>query len=182
MLGMVFTEFLEMVEQRWSPALAEQLLTDVAPASGGHYTAVGYYPTDELVALVGALTVHSQQPAAALVQAFGEHLFGRFLQLHPALFANGSDCFRLLASVDNHVHREVRKLYPDAELPTFSVREHSAQRLVLEYRSVRPLADLAEGLIRACIAHFDEPLQLRRTELPPEHGQAGALFELGRLS
>lgn len=182
MLGMVFTEFLEMVEQRWSPALAEQLLTDVAPASGGHYTAVGYYPTEELVGLVDALTVHSQLPASTLIHAFGEFLFGRFLQLHPTLFAKGSDCFSLLASVDNHIHREVRKLYPEAELPTFCVREHSPQRLLLEYHSVRPLADLAEGLIRACVAHYREPVQLRRTDLSPPHGQAGALFELSRAS
>lgn len=180
MLGMVFTELLEMVEQQWSPAVADALLAEVESDTGGAYTAVGNYPYAELDALVGALARHSGLSRAALLQAFGQYLFGRFLSLYPTMFASKGDCFTLLASVDNHVHREVHKLYPAAELPTFTVREHSPQRLILEYHSARPLADLAEGLIRAAMAHYREPLQLQRTDLNSPTGAAGAVFELTR--
>ncbi|WP_235951135.1 heme NO-binding domain-containing protein [Permianibacter fluminis] len=177
---MVFTEFLEMVEQRWSPALADQLLTAVQPASGGSYTAVGNYPHQEMLALVDALARQTQQPVPLLVQAFGEHLFSRFLTLYPAMFADQPDCFSLLASVDAHIHREVHKLYRHAELPSFTVERHEPDRLVLLYRSARDMADLAEGLIRGCIRHYAEPLQLLRENLPSQDGQAGARFELIR--
>lgn len=179
-LGMVFTEFLEMVESRWSPALADQLLTATRPASGGTYTAVGNYPHQEMLALLGELARLTQQPVPLLVQAFGEHLFGRFLSLYPALFADRPDCFSLLASVDAQIHREVHKLYPNAELPTFTVEAQEPDRLVLGYRSARGMADLAEGLIRGCIHHYAEPLQLHREDLPHHDGQAGARFELIR--
>jgi hypothetical protein len=186
MLGMVFTEFLEMVEQRWSASLVDQLLTEVKPACGGSYTAIGYYPSAELAALVDALASHTQNTPAATLQAFGHYLFGRFLLLHPRLFADQHDCFALLAGIDQQIHREVRKLYPQAELPTFTVREHSAKRLVLEYHSARPLADLAEGLIRACLQHYHDSATLSRTDTlnqpdpSSEQGSSGALFELTR--
>ena len=180
MLGMVFTEFLEMVEQRFSPAVADQLLSRVQPASGGAYTAVGNYPHQEMNALVQALAEHSGLPVPALIQAFGDHLFGRFLLLYPSLIANQPDSFGLLSNVDAHIHKEVRKLYPDAELPHIEVQHDGPQRLVLDYRSARAMADLAEGLIRACIRHYGESIQLQRTDLPTEHGIAHARFELSR--
>ena len=41
MLGMVFTELVEMVENRFSPELADAVLQEAAPGHGGAYTAVG---------------------------------------------------------------------------------------------------------------------------------------------
>jgi hypothetical protein len=38
------------------------------------------------------------------------------------------------------------------------------------YRSARPLADLADGLIRGCIEHFGEPIRVVREDLPGEPG------------
>jgi len=181
MLGMVFTELLEMAEQRWSPAVVDAALSEVLPPSGGAYTAVGYYPQPELVALLTALAGRTGLTVPVLLQMLGGHLFGRFQHLHPTLLADKSDCFALLASVDNHIHREVRSLYPEAELPTFTVLEHATDRLVLEYHSARPLPDLAEGLIRACIQHYQEPIRLDRTELTGQDGKVGARFDLMRF-
>ena len=42
--------------------------------------------------------------------------------------------------------------------------------LVMGYRSARPLADLADGLIRGCIEHFGEPIRVVREDLPGEPG------------
>ena len=181
MLGMVFTELLEMAEQRWSPALVDTVLSEVRPASGGAYTAVGYYPQPELMALLQTLAAHTGLAVPVLLQTLGSHLFTRFQQLHPRLLADKKDCFSLLASVDNQIHREVRSLYPEAELPTFTIQEHRTDRLVLEYHSARPMADLAEGLIRACIQHYHEPIRLDRTELTGRDGKVGARFDLMRF-
>ena len=58
------------------------------------------------------------------------------------------------------IHAEVRKLYPDAELPSFIVEYHDADRLVLLYQSPRHFEDLAEGLMHGCVAHFKEPIRI----------------------
>ena len=75
--------------------------------------------------------------------------------------------------------REVRKLYPDAELPSFEYIVHSPGKLEMIYRSNRPFADLAQGLIEGCGERFGETLVIERNDLPAEQGMA-AQFILTR--
>jgi len=177
-LGMVFTEFLEMIEQQHSAALVDQLLQEARPANGGAYAATGSYPHEEMVALVLALARLSGQPVESLLRSFGEYLFGRFLQLRPDFFVGHQDCMSLLATVDATIHHEVSKLYRTAELPQFIIRHRDPDRLTLEYRSVRHLADLAEGLIRACIRHYSQPVRLTRVDRADQGVYAVTTFEL----
>jgi hypothetical protein len=72
----------------------------------------------------------------------------------------------LLARINTHVHDEVRRLHPDAEFPHFDVERPPTGGLALVYRSRRGLADLAEGLIRGCIAHFGDQVSLERHDSP----------------
>ena len=154
MKGVVFTEFLEMVEARFSADTVDDIIDAAQLPSGGAYTAVGTYPHEEMVALVVALSAQSGVAVADLLRAFGEHLFGRFVQGYPSFFTARNDAFSFLAGIEEIIHAEVRKLYPDAELPRFDVEQHSAHTLVLLYDSRRHFEDLADGLMRGCIAHF----------------------------
>ena len=54
MKGMVFTEFLEMVESTFSADMVAAIIDDSAPPSGGAYTSVGTYDHQELVGMVTA--------------------------------------------------------------------------------------------------------------------------------
>jgi hypothetical protein len=171
MKGIVFTEFLEMVESAFGPDVADRMIVQANTPSGGVFTSVGTYDHAELVAMVVRLSVLTGTPADALVRAFGEHLFGRFAALFPKFFVGVTSPFDFLAAVESYIHPEVRKLYPDAMLPRFEPVRHSADRMDLIYRSSRPFADLAEGLIRGCAAHFRQPLDLRRE--PMSDGPAG---------
>jgi hypothetical protein len=118
-------------------------------------------------------------PVPHLMHAFGEHLFQRFAAVYPTLFEGASSAFDFLQGLESLIHAEVRKLYPDAELPHFDIVERSAQRMVMVYRSSRHFADLAEGLLRGCARHFQEPIEIGRENLPAEHGSA-ARFTLTR--
>jgi len=166
MKGIVFTEFLEMVEHRFGLAMVDRIIEEAAPDSGGAYTAVGTYPCRELLQLVGALAAATATPAPRLVQAFGHHLFGRFHEAYPALFEGVGSAFAFLLSVEQVIHVEVRKLYPDAELPSFDYETPASGTLVMLYRSHHPFADLAEGLIRGCIEHYGNPIDVARQDLP----------------
>jgi hypothetical protein len=161
MKGLVFTEFLEMVETTWSFDMVDAIIDRSQVASGGSYTSVGTYPHDEIVALVGALSEETQTPTQDLVRIFGKHLFGRFLIGYPRFFNGITDSFQFLSGIENIIHAEVRKLYPDSELPTFEV-ESSPGQLILTYFSDHSFADLAHGLIEGCIAHFGESVTLQR--------------------
>jgi hypothetical protein len=123
-----------------------------------------------MIQLVAQLSMLTHIPVPVLVHTFGVHLFGRFVAAYPALFAGVTSAFSFLERIEDHIHVEVRKLYPDAELPTFTCDTSTPGRLIMLYRSSRPLADLAEGLIAGCIAHFGEPILMHRDELSNSHG------------
>lgn len=172
MKGVVFTEFLDMVEQAHSAAVVDDLIAACDLPSKGAYSSVGTYDHGEIVQLVGALSRHTGVPVPQLVSAFGEHLFGRFLITHPQLFAGSTTTFDFLSSVHEYVHREVLKLYPDAQLPHFETRRVMPDTLLMTYRSPRGMEDLAEGLIRATAAHFGTTLTLTREVIRDAAGSA----------
>lgn len=162
MKGVVFTEFLDLVEQRFSADMVDDIIDDAQLPHGGVYTAVGTYPHSEIVSLVVALSERSGVAVPDLIRLFGQHLFGRFAQVYPGFFAGATDAFGFLAGIEDIIHTEVRKLYPDAELPRFLVEHRDADQLVLLYQSPRHFEDLAEGLMHGCIDHFQESIRIVR--------------------
>lgn len=162
MKGVVFTEFLEMVEVRFSADMVDDIIADAELPHVGAYTAVGTYPHEEMVAMVVALSERSGIAVGELLKGFGEHLFARFVVAYPVFFEGATDAFTFLSGIDGIIHVEVRKLYPDAELPKFDVEQHDAERLVLLYDSRRHFEDLADGMMRGCIAHFGGGIAVAR--------------------
>lgn len=181
MKGVVFTEFLDMVEQRFSADMADDIIDDAQLPSGGAYTAVGTYPHEEMVAMVMALSRRSGIAVADLIRAFGQHLFGRFVQAYPVFFNGVNDTFGFLAGIEDIIHAEVLKLYPDAQLPRFVVERHDARQLVLLYQSPRHFEDLAEGLMLGCVNHFGEAIEVARVDAAAGAAE-GQRFVLTRLS
>lgn len=163
--GMMFTEWVEWVERTWSPELADDLLDANDLPSGGAYTSHGTYDHAEMLSLFGVLGERTNRPVPELVRSFGEALFPILATSHPHTIADASTAFALLAQLNAHIHPEVRRLYPDAEVPTFEA-DQSRGVFQLTYRSSRPFADLAEGLLHGCIAWFDEPLTVERHAAP----------------
>jgi hypothetical protein len=181
MKGMIFTELLDMLEDGHGLALKDRVLQRAEPESGGTYTAVGDYSAGELLRIVQAISAETGKPVSALLEAFGTHMFAHFTRHYGRFFANATSCFDFLGHVEDYIHVEVRKLYPEAELPSFHYPERSADRLVMEYRSPRPLAAFATGLVRAALAHFGERVNLSVEDLSEGRGTA-ARYTLTRAS
>lgn len=176
MKGMVFTEFLEMVENTWSLDVVDAVIARAGVS--GAYTSVGTYPYSDMVALVGALAKETETPAESLVRTFGKYLFGRFVRAYPRFFDGVPDSVTFLAGIEDIIHAEVRKLYPDADLPSFDVRR-SQDGLEMTYFSSHPLPDLALGLIDGCLAHFDDGMVVALEPPVPQSG-AQARFIISR--
>ena len=171
MKGIVFSEFLEMVEDRFSPEVADLIIEQADLPSGGAYTAVGTYDHAEIVALVLQLEKETGVELPALLHAFGRHLFTRFVEGFPHFFEGQNNAFRFLAQVEDYIHVEVKKLYPDAELPSVVATMDGAERMTIVYRSDRAMADLAHGLIEGCIDHFGEAIDIDVTDLSSDSGR-----------
>lgn len=172
MKGIVFTEFLEMVEDKFGFDIADKIVSEAVLPSGGVYTAVGTYDHAEMVSLVVNLSRESQLPVSDLLKAFGEHLFGRFVSGYGHFFQGVMSAFDFMAKIEDYIHVEVRKLYPDAELPSFQIKRPDENTLIMVYSSERGLADFAEGLILGCIAHFQESIEIIRENLKDDNSFA----------
>ena len=181
MKGVVFTEFLEMVEQKFSPDMVDRIIDEAELPSGGVYTAVGTYDHTEIVALVSHLSEAAEMSVPQLLHAFGKHLFGRFVEGFPHFFEGQDDAFAFLAKVEDYIHVEVKKLYPDAELPSVLASSDASDRMTIVYRSDRAMADLAHGLIEGCIEHFGETVEIDVSDLSSEKGRH-VRFELARAA
>ena len=165
MKGIVFTEFLEMAENRFSTQTIKQLIEQADLPSKGIYTSVGTYDYHEMVTLVTHLSGLVGNSVPDLLKEFGRYLLKRFAAKFPHFFEGISSTLDFLPRVESFVHLEVKKLYPDAELPTFSCVLPKPGQLEMTYRSTRNLPDLAEGLILGCAEYFGESLAIEKTEV-----------------
>lgn len=172
MKGIVFTEFLDFVSKRYGADTADDIIDASELPTGGAYTAVGTYSHAEMAALCSALAEHTGEPVADLLRGFGTHLSATFARGYPAFFSRSGHFFDFLESIEAHIHVEVHKLYPDAELPTFKVEQRAPTRLVMEYRSPRRMADLAEGLIVGTARQFGVEARVRTTPIEGSDGEA----------
>ncbi|MEO0317465.1 MAG: hypothetical protein RL404_1142 [Pseudomonadota bacterium] len=180
MKGIVFREFIDMVENEFSLEIADAIIAASELSTDGAYTTVGTYPHTEMVSLVVNLSKQTGQPVPALLNHFGRHLFKRFTVIHPKYVNNYQSAFELLQQLDGNIHVEVKKLYYDAELPSFTFEALPEGGMHFDYRSSRGLADFAEGLIEGCIAHFGQPVTLSRIDLPADEQGAHTRFTLTR--
>jgi hypothetical protein len=163
--GIVFTEFLEMVEDKFGLAVADRIIAESELSTGGAYTAVGTYDHQELARMLVNLGEATSVPVPDLLRTFGRHLFGRFYAGYPRFFEGVTTAFDFMENIESYIHPEVRKLYPDAQLPSFSSDRPEPNKLTLVYRSERRLADFAEGLIMGCGDHFNEKIDIQREDL-----------------
>ena len=160
MKGIVFTEFLDMVEDKFGLETVDQIINNSDLQSNGVYTSVGTYSHFEMVSLVSALSDKVNIPIDKLIYTYGVHFFDVALKSYPEFFENQKSAFDFLISLDSYIHPEVLKLYPDAELPRFDARMISDQEMHLEYFSSRKMSDFAHGLIVGTINHFNENISL----------------------
>lgn len=172
MKGMIFTEFLDMVEGSFGLTVKDRVIAAAGGAHEGAYTSVGQYDHREMVAMASELSRLSGLSLHDLLLAFGQHVFAVFARDFSHFFASADNAITFLSRIENYIHVEVRKLYPGAELPNFSYPPCDAGRLVMEYRSPRPMAAFAEGLIRATIKYYGQPIALLVEDLSAGAGTA----------
>lgn len=176
MLGIVFTEFFDHVENRYGFDMLEDMIEDSGLPHGGAYTSVGTYPHSEIVDLVTSLSSLSGTPVPQLVEEFGQNLGERFSRKFEHFFSGQPGFFDFLESVEDNIHAEVKKLYPDARPPRIEAMGRDANSLCLRYRSMRGMDDLAVGLVRASARHYGETIDVDRVRGVDEDGSYVDIF------
>lgn len=165
MKGIVFTEFLNLVEAKFGYEMVDQIISESNLPSKGIYTNIGTYEHAEMVQLVTALSNHTNIPVPDLLKIYGIHFFPILGNGYSHFLTGVKSGFELLESIEHYIHVEVIKLYPDAELPRFENRRLTPNCLEMIYHSKRKMADFAEGLMRSAFDHFGEKVEIERENL-----------------
>ena len=158
MKGIVMNLLAEMVEQKFGLEEWNAILEQAGYQ--GAYTSAGIYEDSELLDLVGVISSRSGISVDDLVFAFGEFMFPMFVERYPDLVDKNMHFLDFLETIDDIIHVEVKKLYPDAITPAFENLRHEPNKLELRYRSERQMCLLAEGLIKGAAEHFESAYQL----------------------
>ena len=165
MKGVVFTTFLDMVETTWDLDMVDTIIEKSDLESGGAYTSVGTYDHNEAVNLVVSLSEETGITVDTLLKTFGKHLFGVLIKGHPEFAVGVEHPLDFLEGVERYIHVEVKKLYPDAQLPKFDCTRESDDCLIMIYSSGRHLEDLCEGLIEGSLDFFERRGEISRSTL-----------------
>lgn len=167
MKGAVFTEFIEFVEETYGFDTADVMLE---PEDGKNrvYTQAGNYPFEELVELV--ISVHKTEGVEIgdILYNFGIYLFGKLVRMAPFLIAGSNSTIEAISKVDTYIHIEVKKLYPEAELPKFEVKKLEDDYLEIMYSSDKKLEILAKGLMMGAAKHFNENIEIEYETIQEE--------------
>ena len=154
MKGFIFTNFLDFVEKSNGLDMVDQMLEECDLASEGVYSAFNSYEFDELVTLLTYVSKKTDISPQILLETFGRFVFPYLIGKHSYIIEKYSNAIDLIAGIENHIHIEVKKLYEDAELPTFNVVEKKEDSLTIIYTSTRGLTYFAIGLMKETLQFF----------------------------
>lgn len=166
MKGVLFTEFMEMVEEKWDLKMVDDLIIESDDPEEGAYSSTMYYKHENLVKLVVTLHEKTGIPLKDLLVTYGKYLFPKLAQSHLFLLKDIDNTLVLLERLEPIIHLNVKKLYPQSLPPTFRTERVDDRTLYLYYRSHRKMADVAEGLILGSGNFYNENITVEQEEAP----------------
>ena len=144
MKGILFN----VVEDVVTEAMSADAWDDVIDEAhvDGSYTSLASYPDTDLTAIVTAIASATGLSVGDTLKLAGRLGFKHLARRTPHVLDGIGGWQQLVGSLDDIIHPEVRKIYPDAEVPGFATTDIDGGLRVV-YTSRRQLCSLAEGLI-----------------------------------
>jgi len=164
MQGSIFTAFSDMIIEKIGMEQWNELLEKTGPVSQGLYTSGDQYADSELVNMVVLLSEKTGVKPETLIQDFGQYLFSSLYENCPSDISNIKNLREFLLSIHSVVHVEVKRLHPNAYLPTFEYEDGEGTDLIMYYSSKRKLCHASVGLIHGAAKQFNEEITISHPE------------------
>jgi len=159
MQGIIFLELKKFVELRWGSRAWPALLAD-----GGYptriYLPAHEYGDDEMVGLVGTISLTTGVTVPAVLEDFGEFMVPDLLQVYRSLVHATWRTLDLIENTERMIHRVVRLRNPGARPPALGVERKGARALSIRYHSPRRMCAVAKGIARGVAKHYGEAIVL----------------------
>jgi len=110
MKGIVFSNFLELVDTAFGAKMVDDLIESCNLTSSGAYITVGTYDHEELVNMVSVLSGKTNIPVPELIKTFGTPLTKVFSEKVASFFEEVDFTIEFLIQSIDHIHVEVRNI------------------------------------------------------------------------
>jgi len=155
MKGFIFTNFIDFIETSHGLELVDEMITNCDLPSEGIYSSFNSYDFDELVSLLTYVSKKTAVNPEIILEKFGIFVFPYLIGKHSYIIEQYDNALDLIGGIENHIHIEVKKLYNDADLPTFRIVEKTEKNLSIIYNSSKGLTYFAIGLMKETLNHFN---------------------------
>jgi len=164
MQGSIYTAFSDMVIEQMGMEQWNELIEQTLPPSHGVYTSGAQYQDSELINMVNALSNKTGIEHEQLMEKFGLFLFKKLYDSSPVDVSNLENLKSFLLAIDKVIHVEVKRLHPNAYLPSFEYENLNEDTLIMYYRSKRKLCHVSIGLIFGAADQFNETITISHPE------------------
>jgi hypothetical protein len=164
MQGIIFNALEEFVLETANMEVWNSILASSNLKSGGIYTSGVNYEDSEIVSLATSLCEKLGIPLVDGLKLFGKYLFGFLLNRGPIELASYPNTQALLENLETVVHKDVKRIHPDAYTPFFVYTPINENEGELSYSSKRKLCFVAEGLLEGAAEHYGQSVQMTHFE------------------
>lgn len=172
MKGIVFTEFLEMVEASYGLGTVDYILQNSDLDSNGIYTSVGTYDYKELIILFSALSEKVEIPVDEIIYNFGKYFFTSLRNTRPQVFEEHDSPEGFLTSIEDHVYKKVKEGYPPIKPQTFTIEKNDSEQMIFVYKSTTGLYMFALGFVEKTFEHYNPSFKVTYKMLSDKGTQA----------
>ena len=177
MKGLIFNHLLLYVEKEFSVDVRNKMLAQAGqPSKDGVYQEGDTYPYEEIFVLVGNLSTVTNVSMAKTFENFGEYLFIQLARAFSQFFSPDETLFGFLQKLEDHIHMEVRRKYPEANLPGFEFEPIDDDNLKMIYKSERSMSDFGIGMIKGAAIWFNRKVFVGKKDISKNND--GTIVEL----
>jgi len=177
MKGAIFNIFEDFVIKNHGVEAYEALLENTVLQTKEPFISAGNYPDSDFYSLVGTACKMLNISGEVAQKIFGHFTFNELAKSHPEFVLGFTDAKAFLLTVDGVIHKEIKKLHPDAYLPKFYYNNPKTDELEITYVSKRKLFHFMSGLIDGVADHFKQEIAQCHKEIIHE-GEEACVFYL----
>lgn len=160
MKGMIFNIFEDFICENWSVELYEEIFSRCPLKTKEPFVGPKTYPDVDFIAILKKTCEILEVDVEEGLRAFGKFAFIKLQQKYPYLINDEAGARNFLLTLDSVIHAEIKKIYPEAELPGFSYQDLSESQLIMIYKSKKQLCSLVEGLLEGVADYFDTEIKV----------------------
>ena len=164
MKGEIFNILEDFIVDNWGRDTFEEIFEEVHDKliTKEPFVGPGTYPDSDFMAIVAQAVAKLGVTLEQAVHAFGVYTFPKLAEKMPDYVAPYKHPKDFLLTLHDVIHVEVKKLYPDAETPSFEYRDEKENELVMIYHSKRKLYNFVEGMFESVGSYYNTPIQYER--------------------